>query len=98
NYPGALAKLKHAEQLGDLSGRSGLLLEDSTGRMIRRLPTAGSSIDWLYLSLAKASMKTGNRREARASLGLVQNFSSSYYPEIGMEREGVAQEVGRAPR
>lgn len=94
NYPAALEKLKHAEQLGDRSGRSGLLLVDSTGKTIRRFPTAGSGFDWLYLSLAKAFLKTGNRREARASLNLVQNFSSSYYPEIAVEREALRKELG----
>jgi hypothetical protein len=92
NYPAALEKLKQTEQLGDLSGRSGLLLQDSMGKTIRRLPTTG--IDWLYLSLAKAFLKTGNRREARASLDLVQNFSSSYYPEITVEREALRKELG----
>jgi len=92
NYPAALEKLKETERLGDQSGRSGLLLEDATGKAIRRIPTTWT--DELYLSLAKVFLKTGNRRDARASLELVQNFSPSFYPEIAMEREAVRKELG----
>jgi hypothetical protein len=94
NYPAALEKLKQTEQLGDLSGRSGLLLQDSMGKTIRRFPTGGSDFDWLHLSLATAFLKTGNRREARARLDLVQNFSSSFYPEVAIEREALRKELG----
>jgi tetratricopeptide (TPR) repeat protein len=92
DYPAALDKLRQAEQLGDLNGRSALLLEDSTEKAIRRIPTVG--IDWLYLSLATAFLKTGNRHEARAHLEQVQDILPNDFPEIGIAKEALRKELG----
>jgi len=94
DYPGALQKLLEAQAAGDLAGRSGILLQDNNGKTLRRLPTEGLNIDWLNLSLATAYLKTGNRTEARASLGRVQDFLPALFPEIGQTREALQQELG----
>jgi hypothetical protein len=96
-YPAAIEKLRHAEDVGDRTGRSGLLLRDSGGKLVRRLPTSNAHNDWLNLSLATAYLRTGNRGEARARLDLVQDFLPGYFPEIGVAREALRKELGVPP-
>jgi tetratricopeptide (TPR) repeat protein len=97
NYPGALAALREAESLGNRTGLTSLLLLDDQDRMAGSLPMGASNSDWLNLSLAIASARTGESAGARRYLERVRGFLGPGNPELGAAVESFRKEMNLPP-
>jgi tetratricopeptide (TPR) repeat protein len=97
NYPAALTALREAESLGKRTGLAGLLLLDDRDQMVGSLPPGHNSSDWLYLSLAMASARTGDPAGARRYLERVRGFLGPGTPELAEAVESFRKEMNLPP-
>ena len=93
---GALPLLKQAEAGMRSNGRAGVLLTDGRGQTVASLPRGDLEADWLYLSLADAAARTGDRAAARRYLDRVRLYTRSYPEQVALGAR-LRRELGVAP-
>ncbi len=73
---GALKKLRDAERAGRKAGQL-IVLRDSSGEETSSFSSGSPWMDWLYLSMATAEARLGERANAKKHLAQVRNLGSS---------------------
>ena len=94
DYPAAIDHLLRAESLGFASAWLGPVMRSAAQGSSRGFSAFTPAAENLNLALAQAYLRTGDRRRARQRLGQVQAFLPEYFPEIALEREQLAKELG----